>query len=222
MELNHFHVAQRQPESKRHGEPVHGLVARRCVIAVHGRAASRREQHGLRTDEAERAAAHVDQQDTRKRAVLGRDQRHRAVLFQAPDRPRPNLLHQPVDDLDAGEVAFVHGAVEGLAGEGLAVQRAVGIAVEEASDLVFELAYAFDRGRHQRPGQFLMRQPLAALDGVHEMALDRVAWIERDVIAALHHTGAAAFAEQALGRNRDVEIGIGFQRMERREQPGAA
>ena len=80
-------------------------------------------------------------------AVLRRNERDRAVLFQPPDRPRPDLLHQPVDDLDAGEIALVHGAVEGLAGKGLAVQRAVGIAIEEAADLVLQLAHPLDRGR---------------------------------------------------------------------------
>ena len=116
----------------------------------------------------------------------------------------------------------MHGAVECLAGEGLAVQRAVGIAVEETADLVFQFAHALDGLGHQRPGQFLMRQPFAAFDRVHEMALDRIAGIERDVVAALHHAGAAAFAEQPLARHRDVEIGIGLERMQRGEQPGAA
>ena len=116
----------------------------------------------------------------------------------------------------------MHGAIEGLAGKGLAVQRAVGVAVEEAADLVLEFAHALDGGGDQRPGQFLMRQPFAALDRVHEMALDRVAGIERDVVAALHHAGAAAFAEQALARDRDVEIGVGLVGMQRGKQPGAA
>ncbi len=49
-----------------------------------------------------------------------------------------------------------------------------------------------------------------------------VAGIERDVVAALHHAGAAAFAEQTLARDGDVEIGIGFERVQRGEQPGAA
>ena len=173
MELHHLHVAQRQAEPQRHGEPVHALVAGRRVIAIHGRAAAGRQQHRLRGDETEFAAAHVDQQHAGDRAVRRRDQRHGAVLFQPADRPRPDLLHQPVDDLDAGEVALVHGAIEGLAGERLAVQRAVGIAVEEAADLVFQFLHALDRFGDQRPGQFLVRQPFAAFDGVHEMALDR-------------------------------------------------
>ena len=71
---------------------------------------------------------------------------------------------------------------------------------------------------HQRPGEFLVRQPFAALDGVHEMALDRVARQQRDVVAALHHARAAAFAEQALGGDRDVEIGVGVMRMQRGKQ----
>ena len=198
------------------------LVAGRRVIAIHGRAAAGRQQHGLRRDEAKFAGADVDHQHAGERAVRRRDQRDGAMLFEPADRPRPDLLHQPVDDLDAGEVALVHGAIEGLAGKRLAVQRAVRIAVEETADLVFEFAHALDRRRDQRPGQFLVRQPFAAFDRVHEMALDRVAGIERDVVAALHHAGAAAFAEQSLGRDRDVEIGIGLERVQRGEQPGAA
>ena len=198
------------------------LVAGRRMIAIHGRAAASGEQHRLRTDETKFARAHVGHQHAGECTVWRRDQRDGAMLLKAADRPGPDLLHQPVDDLDAGEVALVHGAIEGLAGEGLAVQRAVGIAVEETADLVFQLAHALDRSRNQRPRQLLMRQPFAAFDRVHEMALDRIAGIERDVVAALHHAGAAAFAEQALARHGDVEIGIGFECVERGEQPGAA
>ena len=111
----------------------------------------------------------------------------------------------------------MHGAVEALPGEGFAVQRAVRIAIEEAADLVLELLHPLDRGRHQRPGQLLVRQPFAALDRVHEVALDRVAGVERYVVAALHHAGAAALAEQALADDRDLEIGIGLVRVQRRE-----
>ena len=145
------------------------------------------------------------------------------MLFELADFwSRPHLLHESVDDLDTGKVALMHGAIEGLAGERLAVQRAVRIAIEEATNLVFQFVHALDRGGDQRPRESLVRQPLAAFDRVHEMALDRVAGIERHVVAALHHAGAAAFAEQALAHDSDVEIGIGLVRMQRGKQPGAA
>ena len=66
MELHHLHVAKRQPRPKRHRQPVHGLVARRCVIAIHGRPAAGRHQHGLGPHHAEIAGAHVDHQHARQ------------------------------------------------------------------------------------------------------------------------------------------------------------
>ena len=97
------------------------------------------------------------------------------MLLEPIDAARPHLLGQPVDDLDAGQVALVHGAVEGLAGERLLMHGAVGIAIEEAAELVLELVDALDRAVDQRPREILVGQPLAALDRVHEVALDRVA-----------------------------------------------
>ena len=126
------------------------------------------------------------------------------MLLQPMDAARPHLLGEPVHDLDAGQIALVHGAVERLPGERLLVDRAVGIAVEEAAELVLELVDALDRAGDERPREVLVRQPLAALDRVHEMALDRVAWRQRDVVAALDHPRAAALAEQALDRDGDV------------------
>ena len=127
---------------------------------------------------------------------------------------------QPVDDLDAGQVALVHGAVERLPGKRLLVDRAVGIAIEKAAELVLELVNALDRTGHQRPREILVGQPLAAFDRVHEMALDRVAGGQRDVVAALDHARAAAFAEQALDRDRDRQRGIGLRaRAARRTVP---
>src|SRR5205085_5859861 len=96
-----------------------------------------------------------------------------------------------------------HGAVEGLAGKRLLVDRAVGVAVEKTADLVFELMDALDRTGDQRPGEVLIGQPLAALDRVHEVALDRVACSKRDVVASLDHARATALAEQSLDRDGD-------------------
>jgi len=144
------------------------------------------------------------------------------MFLQPVDPPRPDLLGEAVDDLDAGEVAFVHRAVEGLAGEGLLVDRAVGVAVEEAAELVFQLADAHLRLGHQRPGEVLVVEPAAALDRVHEMALGRIAGGKRHVVAALHHAGAAALAEQAFDRDGDVQLRIDLVRMKGGEQAGAA
>src|SRR6516164_238831 len=67
-----------------------------------------------------------------------------------------------------------------------------------------------------------MRQPFATLDRVHEVPLDRVAGIDRNVVTALHHARAAALTEKPLARDRHVEIGTGLERVQRRKKPGAA
>ena len=54
------------------------------------------------------------------------------------------------------------------------------------------------------------------------MALDRILLRERDVVAPLDHAGAAALAEQALDRDRDVECRRGLVGVQRGEQAGAA
>src|SRR5262245_5633111 len=117
------------------------------------------------------------------------------MLFEALDRPRPNLLHQPIYDLDPGKIALVHGAIKGLASKSLAMQRPVRVTIEETTDLVLQLLYALDSLAHERPGHVLVGQPFATFDGIHEVTLDGVAWIERDVVAALDHARAAAFPE---------------------------
>jgi hypothetical protein len=144
------------------------------------------------------------------------------MVLQAAHVAPPHLFGEAIDDLDAGEVALVHGAVEGLSGERLLVHGAVGVAIKEAAELGLQLADALGRGFHQQPGELLVVEPAAALDCVHEMPLDRVFRRQRDVVAALHHAGAAAFAEQALHRDGDVEVGIGFFGVQRGEQARTA
>ncbi len=126
------------------------------------------------------------------------------MLFQTMDAARPHLLGETIDDLDAGEVALVHRAVVGLPGERLLMHRAVGIAVEEAAELILQLADAHRRLRHQRPGELLIVEPGAALERVHEVALRRIILGQGHVVAALDHARAAAFAEQAFDRDGDV------------------
>ena len=116
----------------------------------------------------------------------------------------------------------MHGAVEGLPGERLLMDGAVGIAVEDAADLVFQFEDAMRRGRHQDPRQVLVVEVAAALDRVHEMPLERIGRSQRHVVAALHHAGAAALAEQALHGDGDIELRPRLLGVQRREQAGAA
>ena len=223
MELHHFHVAERQAGAQRHRQAVAGFVARRRVIAVHGRPAAGGEQHRLGLDEDEFAASHVDHEDARQRiAPGGLDEGDGAVVLEEADIGGHHLFHQPVDDLDAGQIALVHRAVEALAGERFLMHGAVGVAVEETADLVLELPDALPGAGDQLPGEVLARQPGAADDGVHEVALDRIPFGDGDVVAALDHARAAGLADQPLDGDGDAEIGPGAVRMERREQPGAA
>ena len=78
-----------RPSAQRHRQAVHALVAGRRVVAIHGRAAAGRQQHGLRRDEAKLAGADVDHQHAGERAVLRRDERDGAMLLEAADRAAP-------------------------------------------------------------------------------------------------------------------------------------
>src|SRR6185437_331107 len=153
-------------------------------------------------------------------AVAGANERDRAMLLEPRDVARPDLLGQAIDDLDAGEIALMDGTVEGLTGEGLLVDRAIRVAVEEAAEL--GLADALLRHGDEGPGEILLVEPLATLDRVHEMPLGRIARRQRDVVAALHHARAAAFAEQTLDGDGDRQAGRRLLGVERREEPGAA
>src|SRR3546814_10302865 len=105
------------------------------MVAVHARAAAGGEQHRLRLDEAERTGAHVDHQHAgQARSVGGRHQRDGAMLFEPVDLSSPDLLGQPIDDLNARQAAFMDSPIESLPGEGLLMHRAVGVAIEERSE----------------------------------------------------------------------------------------
>ena len=223
MELHHLHVAQGQPGAERHGQAVATLVARRRVVAVHGRPGPGGEQHRLGPNQDEAARPHVDHEHAGDGAATPVfDQLHGAVVLQPVYAPCPYLFGQPVDDLDARQIALVDGAVEGLPGEGLLMDGAVGVAVEEAPHFILQLEDARQRAGDQQPGQLLVVQPLAALDGVHEMTLDGIAGRQGHVVAALDHAGAAAFAEQPLDGHGDRKLRIPVMGMQRREQAGAA
>ena len=173
VKLHHFHIAQRQPGTQCHRHAVAGFVARRRVKLVHGRPAAGGEQYRLRLHEHEFTAADIDHQHAGKRiACFVFDELHRAMLFHAFDSTRPHLLGQPVHDLDAGQVALVYRAIKRLPGERFLMNGAIGIAIEKTAQFVFKFMDTLNRSFDQRPREILIRQPLAAFDGIHEMTFD--------------------------------------------------
>ena len=224
MKLHHLHVSQREPGTQGHRQAVHGFVARRRMILVHRRPAAGAHHHAFGAHEPKHAAAHVDEQNPRDAAaVLGRDQPRGAMFLQPFDGPGKHLLHQSVDDLDTCQVALVHGAVGGLPGKRLVMQRSVGIAVKETADLIFQFAHPLRRSLAEPPRHILIRQPLAAVNRVHEMPLDAVAGSKRNIVSTLHHPRTAAFADQTLdSQGNPSAVGRTLLRMKRSEQPRAA
>src|SRR5512139_2200924 len=96
------------------------------------------------------------------------------MVLKTADIAPPHLLSEPVDDLDAGKIAFVHGSIESLPGESFLMDRSIGIAIEEATELGLQLADAFRRRFDQQPGKVLVVEPAAAFDRVHEVPFDRI------------------------------------------------
>ena len=99
------------------------------------------------------------------------------------------------------------------------MDRAVGITIEKAAELVFQLAHALHGVRDERPREILVGEPRAAFDRVPEVLLDRIARRQCDVVAALDHPRAAAFAEQSLDGDRDRQRQVRLMRMQRGKQP---
>ena len=167
--------------------------------------------------------AHIHQQHAAQLfSVAVRYQSQRTMFFHQFHRQGADLLHQAADDFDAGEIAFVYGTIIGLAGERLVVQRTVRVSIEKAAHLVFQFTHPRDCGFTQFPGHILIRQPLAAVYGIHEVALHRVAGPQCNVITALHHTGASGFPHQSLDGYGHGESRGGFFCVQRGEQAGAA
>ena len=161
MELHHLHVAQRQARAQRDRD----AVARTCRPRARdsGTWWARRRSRAAwparaRARSSPRRMSSMSTPASAQPSARGSSSSARCSSSRR-DAARPHLLGQAIDDLDAGEIALVDGAVVGLAGERLLVDGAVGVAVEEAADLVLQLADAHRRLRHQRPGKLLVVEP---------------------------------------------------------------
>jgi hypothetical protein len=175
MELHHFHIHQTRPGSEGHGQAVGGLLGRGRHDLVHCRAGSGREQRGFGAHHQKGPPTHIDAEGSRHTVAVGSVQElDAAMILQVRDLVTEHLLHQPRHDLDAGEVATMHGAVEGLPGEGFLMDRPIGVAIEETPQAIFQPANAVGGGFDQRPGELLVVEAGAALDGILEVLGQRV------------------------------------------------
>ena len=64
--------------------------------------------------------------------------------------------------------------------------------------IVFQLAHNLRRVFDERPSEVLIVKKTPAAHGVFEVRLHGIVFVERDVVAALHHASATAFPEHAF------------------------
>ena len=144
-----------------------------------------------------------------------------AVFVKKGHAGSQDVLFQPGHYLDAGEVTPVDRAVETLPGESLLEDVSPAVPVEETPQ---RLQFGNNPGRlvDQQPGQFLVVDEPSAANSVFEMPLEGILWIQDRVIAALHHTSAAALANLTLGDDHDIQVGVFSVGVQGRHQPGTA
>src|SRR5204863_7271292 len=124
-----------------HRQAVAALVAGGRVVLVHRRSAAGCQQDCLGAHEHVLAGSHVDEKHARQGASIpGSYQLDCTVLLQPRDAARPELLGEPVDDLAACEVDLVHGVVDRLLGYVIMMDADLGIEVDLAAELSFDIA----------------------------------------------------------------------------------
>ncbi len=142
--------------------------------------------------------------------------------MQTGDARRHHLIAQTRHNFDAGQITNVDGAIETLPRKSFLVNLSIGGAIEHTTDAIFQLANDLRRVLHEVPREVLVVDIAAAFDRVLEMRLDRVLGIERDIIAALHHARAAAFAEHPLAHEQNILTRIAPTGVQRCHEAGAA
>ena len=95
------------------------------------------------------------------------------------------------------------GSVKCLTRKCFLMKCAIRITIKKTANFIFQLMYPRHCRADQTPCHILIRQPLAANDCIHEMALHRVLWVQCHIITTLHHACAATFPNQALYRYSD-------------------
>ena len=223
MELDHLHVAQREPGPIRERDAVGGLVGRARDDLVHRRPPAHREQGRSSVHDEKTSGADVQHQRARAARRTVQQELDGAALLERPDVVAPHhLLGQPIHDLDAGQVTLVDRPIVRLAGEWLLMDAPFSRAIEEAAVARLELEHPARRFRHERPHELLIVDPAAADERVEEVGVERIGLGEHRVVAALHHARTAGAPQQALDDHGDREIRRAVGGVERGAEPGAA
>ena len=81
MKLHHFHIAKPKPAAQSHRQTIHALITRWGMIFIHCRAAASRHQYGFSANQPKSAAAHINEQNTRKRASITRGNQANCPMF---------------------------------------------------------------------------------------------------------------------------------------------
>ena len=190
VELDELHVHQRRAGAIGQAHAIAGGdegVGGRLVDATQ---AAGGQDHRLRGDSLELAAAHLHGDDAAAGAVL-HHQRGDEPLLVGGDAGLDQLLPHHVQDGLAGDVAHVAGAGKAGAAEGPLLQTTVLAAAEHGAH-VLQLD---DVGRSllaQHLGGVLVGQVVAALDGIEGVRLPRVLVAQGGIDPSLGSGGVAA------------------------------
>ncbi len=222
MKLQHLHVSHLKPGPVAHRHAVARLLAGGGRYLVHSGAATGGNHHHASAEDRQLTRANVEYGHSRDTALTVEHHVERARVRQLARTQAEHLVTQPAHDLDARLVAAMYGAAEVLRRERLLVDRAVGVAVEEAAHPCLQLVDNAGSVLNERPRQLLIVDVPAALERVGVVQIERVARVEHGIVAALHHDGATGPADDPLAHERDAQAGVPVESVEHAHKPGAA
>jgi hypothetical protein len=218
--LHEFHVAKRDavPVGERHAVACHDAAV--GVLTEDPARAAGREDHGAGSDGGELTGR--GRQNGRALHAPVVDEQVDAEIFVEPfDRGIfRRSLEQRVQDMEAAAVGCEPGPLDFHAAERADIDVAVGLAVPRAAP-VLELNHLRRAAADEKFDHILLAQPVAAVNGVVEVVVERVILTDHARRAALRGNRVAAH-RQDFRNECDGERGIRLSGRDGRAQTGAA
>ena len=172
MELDEFHVLQRQAGAQHHAAAVAGAGMRRGAGGVGAAVAAGRENRGLRPETMQRAVVELERDDAAADALVVHDQVDGEELDVEFGRVAQRLaVHRVQHGVaravggGAGALRLALAVVHGHAAERALVDLAV-LGARERHAPVLELVDGFRRVAHHVFDRVLVAEPVRPLDGV--------------------------------------------------------